>query len=116
MKRFINFIIDGLVFIVLMLALQFSLDYQLTKYQVKIISTVNYFSYYFISELIFGRTIGKLFTKTKVVSVSNKGHPSIISVFIRSIIRLIPLDIISFLLFKKGWHDNFSNTTLTSTK
>lgn len=68
------------------------------------------FIVYFSQEFIFGKTLGKLFTGTRVVdSLGNK--PGIVKLIIRTISRLIPLEAFSFLgSNKRGWHDTISDT------
>lgn len=68
------------------------------------------FSSYFIQEYFFGKTIGKLFTGTRVVD--NDGNkPPAWSIIIRTASRLIPFEALSFLSSdKRGWHDTISDT------
>lgn len=68
------------------------------------------FIVYFSQEFIFGKTLGKLFTGTRVVdSLGNK--PDIVKLIIRNASRLIPLEAFSFLgSNKRGWHDTISDT------
>ncbi len=68
------------------------------------------FVYCFLFESIFGVTLGKIVTNTRVTDVfGNK--PTIFSVFIRSLVRLIPFEALSFLSSTgRGWHDYFSGT------
>ena len=68
------------------------------------------FIYYFIFELIFGVTLGKMITKTMVTDVFGN-RPTFFSIFIRSLARLIPFEAFSFLSTTgRGWHDYFSGT------
>jgi uncharacterized RDD family membrane protein YckC len=76
--------------------------------QLTIVSMVHLFCYYTLFEILFRRTPGKFLTDTTVVAegltpASNR------SILMRSLIRLIPLEGISF-LFKKDWHDCLSST------
>lgn len=68
-----------------------------------------YFSYNFIFEFVFGRTIGKLLTGTKVIDY-NGGKPNFKTLLIRNLCRLIPFDAVSFLVANRGWHDSISKT------
>lgn len=71
-----------------------------------------YFCYYFILESIFGQTIGKMITKTKVV---NKAYhkPNVWLIFIRTLLRFNPFDTASYLFGKvQGGHDVISKTRL----
>ena len=70
---------------------------------------VLYFSYHFIFELLFARTVGKFITGTKVTDeFGNK--PDLKTLAIRNFSRLIPFDGLSFLFADKGWHDSISKT------
>jgi len=68
------------------------------------------FLYYALCEGMFGKTLGKMVTRTKVVNES--GLPaSGQQVFVRTICRFIPVD--PFTFFTKdarGWHDKLSKT------
>jgi uncharacterized RDD family membrane protein YckC len=72
-----------------------------------------YFVYNFLFELLFGRTIGKFLTGTKVVDNDLK-KPTIKSLLIRNLCRLIPFDAFSYLIFENGWHDSISKTTIVN--
>ena len=74
------------------------------------------FFYYFILELSFGQTIGKLVSKTKVVH-KNGGKAGFMKILLRSFWRLIPIDAFSYLFGTEiGMHDALSSTRLTSVK
>lgn len=68
-----------------------------------------YFLYYFIFEYFVGKTPGKYLTKTRVVNL-NGGRPSAKAVLIRTVLRIIPFDIISYLFGLTGLHDLMSKT------
>ena len=125
LKRLVNFMIDSVIIGILGLLVFYIMSYIFLKYKLtsrlgegKLISIDMFliiiaFLYYFISESVLGKTIGKYITRTKVVNV--KGElPSVISIFLRTILRLIPLDPISYLFNSVGWHDKFSSTYLVS--
>ena len=66
--------------------------------------------YYNIFEIFFSVTIGKLITNTLVVD-RNGNKPTTDEILLRSICRLIPFEILSFLGAPgKGWHDAISKT------
>ncbi len=70
------------------------------------------FIYYFTLEAIFGRTLGKIITKTKVVDWYGE-KPKTKQILIRSAIRLIPIDWFTyFSITREGWHDSGSSTML----
>lgn len=67
--------------------------------------------YYSFFEGFTGRSIGKFFTKTKVVTEDGE-KPDFGTIVIRSFCRYIPFNHFSFLGSSKepGWHDKFSKT------
>ena len=78
-----------------------------------------YYLYYFILELTIGQTIGKIITKTRVVTIDNRvvtidnsEKPNFKKIFVRTISRLIPIDLISYLFSSNGIHDSLSKTKL----
>lgn len=70
-----------------------------------------YFGYYFLFEFTIGRTIAKFFTKTKVISL-DKTKPGFLQILLRSFMRVILLDPLSYLFGVRGLHDRISKTTL----
>lgn len=78
------------------------------------------FFYYFIMEILFNRTIGKMITRTKVVSI-NGTTPAFSQIFVRSAIRALPIlnlfDAYSFFhTDNTGLHDRWSDTELIKNK
>ena len=69
------------------------------------------FVYYMFFESIFLRTPGKWFTYTKVVDTSGR-RPSFIAILIRSLTRLIIIDLFFIPFLGKPLHDYFSRTQL----
>lgn len=69
------------------------------------------FAYYALSEYYWkGKTVGKFTTQTTVKNITGKSV-SLRSILWRSVLRLIPLEPITFLFGKeRGWHDDFSGT------
>jgi uncharacterized RDD family membrane protein YckC len=69
--------------------------------------------YYAIQEAAFGRTIGKLLTRTIVVSAGG-GRATFAQVLVRTFSRLIPFEPFSYFFvggnYPVGWHDNLSGT------
>lgn len=66
--------------------------------------------YYTSMESLFGRTIGKLITGTKVVN-ENGQRPSFWQVLGRLFCRFLPFEMFSFLgETSRGWHDSIPNT------
>ena len=70
---------------------------------------VNFILFYFIAELLFRRTLGKILTNTCVVATHGKMGPA--RILGRSLSRVIPLDVLSF-LWNGNWHDKVSHTTV----
>lgn len=67
-------------------------------------------AYYNIFEIFFAWTIGKFITQTIVVD-ENGEKPNHDSILIRTLCRLIPFEILSFIgRPARGWHDSISKT------
>lgn len=63
-------------------------------------------------ETLFSQTFGKMATRTVVVQ-SNGDKPKFISILLRSVIRITPFDISSYLFgTEHGLHDTLSSTKL----
>ena len=84
--RFVNFLIDFIVWLVLA-----------------------FIAYYALMEIKFQKTIGKFVTKTKVVKMNGE-KPTDGDIITRTFCRLIPFDRLSFLFVKNGIHDFLSKT------
>ena len=69
------------------------------------------FLYYFIFEVTLNRTPAKYITRIKVV-MDDGTKPKAKAIFIRTLCRFIPFEMLSFLSHSKpiGWHDRFSKT------
>ena len=67
------------------------------------------FVYYLVSEFFFGRTLGKVITRTYVTTEFNE-KPGFGAILIRTLCRYIPCEYLSFLWSPIGWHDKFSKT------
>lgn len=66
--------------------------------------------YYNVFEIFTARTLGKFVTQTVVVD-ENGEKPHYETIMIRSLCRLIPFEILSFMLTPaRGWHDILSKT------
>jgi uncharacterized RDD family membrane protein YckC len=68
-----------------------------------------FWAYYVVCEYLFQRTLGKLLTRTKVVSESD-AKPTFKQIVIRTLCRSIPFDSMSFLTTSIGVHDRLSDT------
>ena len=78
----------------------------------KWISVVLYFLYYFLFEYFKGQTIGKMITKSKVISSNDKYKSYFSRIVIRTLMRFIPVDIISYVFTFRGLHDLISMTSV----
>ena len=76
-----------------------------------ILFSTTYFSYYFFLELLTGKTIGKILTKTIVVDRNGK-RPKAARIIIRTLMRMFPIEILSFVFGNFGFHDVISRTTV----
>ena len=110
--RFVNFLLDSGIFFMLLVLFMLAFRNRIASENMKWISCALYFLYYFIFEYFNGQTIGKMITKTKVVSFSKNNNLFIIRLFIRTLMRFIPIDIISYLFTYRGLHDLISMTTV----
>jgi len=79
---------------------------------VKWISVLFYFLYYFLFEYFKGQTLGNILTKSKVIAISENKNYFFIQILIRTIVRFIPFDIFSYLFTYRGLHDWISQTSL----
>lgn len=112
--RVLNFLVDTiLVFIISYLLYKWWLFYvrywgkPFVDFYIFFYSTL--FVYYFLMELLFTRTVGKLLTMTKVVTAEGK-RPGIVAVFLRSILRLTLIDPFFIAFWEKPLHDKLSKT------
>jgi len=115
--RFIHFIIDTIIVHIITFLLIFIMIFLLNVKSEFIESIVFlslfliFISYYYFMEVIFQKTIAKFITKTKVVT-NNGNKPNKSDILVRTFCRLIPLDPISFLFTRNGFHDRLSNTII----
>lgn len=116
--RFLNFLIDTVVFAILSYIIMSFLVRYHTAFQVYNIGFLRfaafliYFFYYFIFESVFSATPGKLLTKSKLVENNTFLRPSLIKIFVRTICRFIPLEAFSVFFTSNNlvWHDILSKT------
>lgn len=115
-KRFITMVIDYIVFpLPAAIFIAFNMADYLTAIGAEFevlygIAQLVWVIHIFLGELLFGRTLGKLVTSTKVVS-TNSENLRYIQVFVRTLVRAFPIEMISFLgKNPTGWHDSLSKT------
>ena len=83
-------------------------------YNTTLVYSLTFLVYYFILEVTISQTLGKLFTNTTVVDIHNK-KPNFWRILLRTVLRLNPFDIVSYLFGQEqGAHDLLSKTRLIS--
>ena len=119
-KRFLNSLIDGIVIQIINYAYFYVTGPLSSRYDIyddnPAISLARggavyiiLILYYVVLESVYGKTIGKMATGTKVVDLyGNK--PDAKKALLRTICRFIPFDAFSFLGSpSKGWHDTLAS-------
>lgn len=114
--RFINFLIDSAVFFSLLVILLYIFKNVIAQENVKWISAVFYFLYYFLFEFFIGTTVGKIITRSRVASVTKNENYYFIKIAARTLMRFLPLDLLSYLFTYRGLHDLISYTTVIKIK
>ncbi len=127
-KRFLNYIIDVIIFYVLtlLIGMIFALQlYKLTlnesvaerRLSFQLIAFILYFLYFFLCETIFkGRTIGKFVTGTRVI-MQDGVQPDVKTYLLRALSRLVPFEPFSALGNPPHpWHDKWTNTYVIDIK
>jgi uncharacterized RDD family membrane protein YckC len=118
--RFLNFLIDSVVFMIIALLIVSILVRYHPAFQVystknnRILAFVLYFLYYFLFEIAFSSTPGKLITRTKVADNLSLNRPSIFKIFVRTLCRFIPLEALTIFFYDNNllWHDIISKTII----
>ena len=128
-QRMVHFVVDN-IFVIIAISLLVQLidlicfnnqvgianfTENLSNVEYILVTAPVYFLYFTIFEYFYGRTIAKLITKTKVVSLFGK-KPTVYAILTRSLIRIIPLEFLTFLFEKVGWHDLYSETVVANTR
>lgn len=114
-KRFVNYLVDNLFMAFMMVIIASIAHIDIAKLAANTMSIQLYsfpllLVYYTLMEFAFGKTIGKVFTKTRVVSIDGKRLGFGQCIF-RSICRIIPIDFISGFFFEGNfWHDSIPKT------
>lgn len=90
--------------------LNFHFETKIIKIDVDFYSYIIYFLYYILSEIIFKTTAGKIITRTVVIR-QNGQKLRIQDALVRSLLRLVPFEQLSFFSnHPVGLHDTISNT------
>jgi hypothetical protein len=76
-----------------------------------IVAVLHLFPYYAFFEILYSRTPGKFLTNSYVQTVNNT-RPSVPTILLRTTLRFIPFEFLSF-LFSANWHDRWSKTRVT---
>jgi uncharacterized RDD family membrane protein YckC len=117
--RLIHFVIDMVVVLVLISIVAFLAgdffgdieDENIVRIIFHFSMIITFFGYYTFMEFKYQRTVGKFFTKTRVISINGE-KPTIGIIIIRTLCRIIPFDRLSFIFTTNGFHDRLSNTTV----
>ncbi|SEN46737.1 Uncharacterized membrane protein YckC, RDD family [Flavobacterium sp. CF108] len=128
-SRFVNYILDIVVILALIFVISLMIAFlgnflgwndllywlgNLSDFEGQLVFIVISVFYYSLSEGLFGRSLGKFVTGTVVVD-ENGEKPSFGTIFKRSLCRLIPFEVFSF-LGSRGWHDSISDTYVVNKK
>jgi uncharacterized RDD family membrane protein YckC len=112
-KRFVHNIVDSIAMYIFAFAVAFVAIKIFGEDIGLIIGLIALFAYHLTFEAIFQKTLGKVLTGTKVVSVTGE-KPSFLALLGRTLARYIPFEPLSFLFYgsypTKGWHDRLSRT------
>jgi uncharacterized RDD family membrane protein YckC len=122
--RFGHFIIDGIVFQIVLYVVQYLFELLLswTRFNISMSLTIGlvyaliilllYPLFYALCEFKFQRTPGKYLTRTIVIDIyGNK--PDLRTITLRSMVRIVPFEAFSCLgedSGSRGWHDRWSET------
>lgn len=120
-KRFSNMVLDfvfylAFSFLVGLAFLWTGVSEQLAAINDNVLGIILITLYYFPQEAIWGRTLGKLITKTKVVALDGS-KPSIMQALGRTLCRFVPFEAFTFLGGKgkpHGLHDKIPKTKVIS--
>ena len=110
--RLYNFLIDTAVCFLVAILFSILLKDIVSQEILKYIFIPMYSLYYFIMEWTTGQTVGKMITRSKVVTSETDERPSVSSILIRSLCRLIPVDFFTYFFIPMGIHDRISKTEL----
>ncbi len=122
-QRFANYIIDqiatsilgGLLLVPVIFNLGIAEDDSGFRFLSYFVGFIIGLIYYSLLEFLTGKSIGKMITKTKVVTESGD-KPTFLNILGRTLCRFIPFEPLSFLFGDddKGWHDTISKTMVVA--
>lgn len=118
LNRFLHFVIDTTAIMFITLVLETIVAYAIpptvaipwSRVAVLILFSV-FFLYYTLWESIAQKTLGKVLTRSIVV-MENGAKPTSTEIVIRTLCRLIPLDGLTYLYSKDGFHDRLSHSSV----
>lgn len=110
--RLVNFLVDTVIYFAILVVFLMVFKNVVRQDSIKWISILIYFLYYFLFEYFIGQTFGKIITRSKVISLQESKRYSFFQIFLRSLMRFIPLDMLSYLFSYRGMHDWISKTTI----
>lgn len=121
-QRLANYIIDIIVYYILILIITVPTGIAVAMIGDASMLGVYYlivfavlFAYYTFLEGSKGKTIGKMITKTKVVTTN--GEPMTYSkAFMRTLCRIVPFEFISAFMGPQMWHDKWVDTMVVKDK
>jgi len=99
--RLTNFLLDTAAYFAFLIPCLLIFKNIIAVENVKWLSFILYFSYYFLFEYFIGQTLGKMLTKSRVVSTTANNSYFFIKIFIRTLTRLTPFDVFSYL--RRPW-------------
>jgi len=119
-KRFLNFIIDAylvqIIFGVIIggLAVLFDQEYIIeNELWLNVAGILFMLLHYFLAELLLGKTLGKLITGTKVISLEER-KPTTKQILYRTFSRIVPFEPFSLLFGYNAWHDEWTETAVVN--
>ena len=114
-KRFANFILDTVAVYAILFIVAFILGIAgqgdllaSTPFDYLLYFSI-FFAYFVFCENYSGKTLGKLITRTKVISIDGE-KPESGKIWLRTLCRLIPFEAFTFLGNGEGLHDRLSKT------
>ncbi len=110
--RLTNFLLDSSIYFILLVLFMLTFKKLIPVENVKWFAGFLYFLYYFLFEYFKCQTIGKMITNSKVISLTENNKYFFIQIFVRSLVRIIPFDILSYMFTSRGLHDLFSKTAI----
>lgn len=113
-KRLIHFLVDYYIVYAGFLFLLLSINGYFPPL-LRALLPFTYGAHFLIGELYQQKTIGKLLTGSIVINEYAE-PPDLKTVFLRSIIRLVPFEPFSFFGYDRGWHDKWTNTYVVDKK